>query len=136
VRFLPDTNVLSEMMKAAPDPRVESWLAQHEDDCALSVLVIAEVADGIESLPEGKRKAELARKLDFLREDFMEQRLDFDESCAWEWARYCNEARKAGFEPPVLDSLLAASARAWGLKIITRNAADFPLMEVINPFEP
>ena len=136
MKFLPDTNVLSEMMKPAPDPKVEAWLDQHEDDCALSVLVIAEIADGIEALPMGKRRADLARKLDFLRQDFAEQTLDFDEACAWEWARYCNEARSAGFEPPVLDSMLAASARAWGLKIVTRNEADFPVMDVINPFQP
>ncbi|MEQ1750385.1 MAG: PIN domain-containing protein [Prosthecobacter sp.] len=133
---MPDTNVLSEMMKPAPDPKVEEWLDRNEDDCGLSVLVIAEIADGIGALPRGKRKAELARKLDFLRQDFVEQTLDFDEACAWEWASYCNEARAAGFEPPVLDSMLAASARAWGLKIVTRNEADFPVMNVINPFQP
>ncbi len=35
-----------------------------------------------------------------------------------------------------MDSLLAAVARASGLKVATRNTTDFPLMEVVNPFEP
>lgn len=134
MRFLLDTNVLSEVMKPTPDLAVEEWLEQNDSECVLSVLVLAELADGIEALPEGKRKAGLARKLDFMREDFAEQTLVFDEACAWEWARYCNEARAIGVEPPVLDSLLAATARVWGFTLVTRNESDFPLMNVLNPF--
>ena len=134
MKYLLDTNVLSEAMKAVPDQNVMRWLDENEHDSALSVIAIAELADGIEALPNGKRKASLAQKLDFMREDFSEQILDFDEACAWEWARYCNAVRVNGGEPPVLDSLIAATAQVWGLIVVTRNEKDFPLMSVLNPF--
>ncbi len=134
MRYLLDTNVISEMMKATPDPNVEEWIEHHDEDCALSVMTIAELADGIEALPEGKKKAALSRKLDFLQEDYSDQILVFDEACAWAWARYCQEARQVGSEPPLLDSQIAATARVWGLKVVTRNETDFPLIDVLNPF--
>jgi predicted nucleic acid-binding protein len=124
------------MMKPAPDSGVAEWLKEHDQEAALSVLVLAELADGVESLPQGKRRAALARKLDFLCEDYADQILVFDEACAWEWARYLRLMREAGLSPPLLDSQIAATARVWGLTVVTRNASDFPLMEVVNPFSP
>ena len=44
--------------------------------------------------------------------------------------------KDAGFAPPLLDSQIAATARAWGLKVVTRNEDVFPLMNVVNPFKP
>lgn len=134
MRYLIDTNIVSEVMKPAPAPEVAAWIDEHQDDAALSVMVLAELADGVEALADGKKKAALRRKLDFLKEDYADQILVFDEACAWEWARYCHDARTAGFSPPVLDSLIGATARAWGLKVVTRNDSDFPLIDVVNPF--
>jgi toxin FitB len=130
-----DTNIVSELMKPDPSPWVMNWVNENEGECALSVMVIAEIADGIESMAEGKRKNALRRKLDFLQEDYADQVLVFDEACAWEWARYCNETRAAGGEPSVIDSQIAATARAFGLVVVTRNTKDFPLMRVIDPFQ-
>jgi predicted nucleic acid-binding protein len=115
VKYLLDSNIISELMRPAPDARALKWLERHDADTALSAIVLAELAAGVEALDEGKRKASL--------------------SAAWEWARYVREVRKAGLTPPLLDSMIAATARAWGLKVVTRNQDDFPLMEVINPFE-
>lgn len=131
MRYLLDTNILSEMMKPLPDPRVAEWIDRSGDESGLSVVVLA---DGVEALADGKKKAALQRKLDFLQEDFADQVLVFDEACAWEWARYCNEARSGGSEPPLLDSLIAATARVYGLQVVTRNECDFPLIRVLNPF--
>ena len=124
------------MMKPAPDAAVAEWLEKHDEDAALSVIVLAELAGGIESLDDGKRKAALGRKLDFLQEDYADQIVVFAEACAWEWARYIRLAKDAGYSPPLLDSQIAATARAWGLTVVTRNETDFPLMEVVNPFNP
>lgn len=136
MRYFIDTNIISEVMKPSPDPQVMAWIDEHQDECALSALTLAELAGGVESLPQGKRKSELMVKLRFLQEDYADHILPFNDACAWEWARYCREARSEGLEPPMMDSLIAAIARGNGLTVVTRNAADFPLMDVVNPFDP
>jgi toxin FitB len=122
-------------MNPAPDGAVRRWIDENEDELCISALVLAELASGLEALPEGKRRADLFRRLSFLQEDFGEAILSFDEVAAWEWARYMREAGSAGHSPPLMDSLIAATARAWGLTLVTRNTVDFPLLAVINPFE-
>ena len=121
-------------MKPSPDSGVATWIQEHSDDIVLSALVLAEIAFGVEALAEGKRKASFCRELRFLQEDYADRILSFDESAAWEWARYTCEARNAGYAPPLFDSLIAATARAWDLKVVTQNVRDFPLIDVINPF--
>jgi len=135
LKYLLDTNILSELMKPAPDPQVREWVEERDHDTVLSSLVLAELASGVEALPDGKRKVAIAKELRFLQEDYADQILSFDESAAWEWARYTREAREAGYAPPLLDSLVAATARAWSLTVVTRNEDDFPLVAVVNPFK-
>ena len=135
MKFLLDTNVFSELLKPVPSPEVLAWMEVHQGDCGMSALTLAEMADGVESLPAGKRRNALTKALSFLQEDYAERILPFDERAAWEWARYLREAQDAGHSPPLLDSLIAATARTWGLKLVSRNEADFPLIEVLNPFE-
>ena len=136
MKYLLDTNVLSELLKGKPDPAVIEWMKIHQSVCAMSSLTLAEMAAGIEKLPEGKRRNALTKELSFLQEDFAEKILAVDEIVAWEWARHTTEAQKAGFNPALIDSLIAATAKANGLTIVTRNTTDFPLMQVINPFTP
>jgi toxin FitB len=134
VKYLLDTNIVSEVMKSSPDSGVIQWLENNDGQLALSAVVLAELAAGVESLPEGKRKSELMKRLRFLQEDFADAILAFDETVAWEWARYQKDAHQAGCRPPLMDSLVAATARAWGMTMVSRNAADFPLVPVLNPF--
>jgi toxin FitB len=134
VKYLLDTNIVSELMKPVPDPSVVDWVNEHDANSMLCAVVLAELASGIEALDDGKRKAALYREIRFIQEDYRERMLPFDESAAWEWARYVRLARDAGFSPPLLDSQIAATARAWGLTVVTRNESDFPLMQVVNPF--
>lgn len=136
MKYLLDANVISELLKPAPASLVVAWMQAHQDESALGALTIAELAAGVEDMPDGKRKAALAKELRFLREDYADRILPFDEAAAWEWARYLYEVKAAGCVPPLMDSLLAAVARARGLKVATRNTTDFPLIEVVNPFEP
>ena len=135
MKYLVDTNVLSEVLKVSRSEGVVRWLKKHQDECAISALTLAELAVGVEALPDGKRKSALAKELGFIQEDFQEQILPIDERVAWEWARYIVEAETLGFSPPLMDGLIAATARAWDITVVTRNVGDFPLMGVINPFE-
>jgi hypothetical protein len=134
VKYLLDTNVLSELLKPSPAPAVVEWMKQHAGEVAISALTIAEMAAGVEALPEGKRKSLLAKELRFLQEDYADVILPFNEAVAWEWARYCRELRTAGMEPPLIDSFIAATARTWGLQMVTRNGKDFPFVKISNPF--
>ncbi|TDU80815.1 hypothetical protein EI77_00113 [Prosthecobacter fusiformis] len=132
--YLLDTNVLSEGMKPSPDLRVTAWMDLHQEDCAISVITLAELARGVEAIDEGKRKNELLRRLSFLQEDYSDLILPVDDAVAWEWARYCRGVEEAGFVPSVMDSLIAATALSYGLTVVTRNTGDFPLVPVLDPF--
>ncbi|MDZ4286643.1 MAG: type II toxin-antitoxin system VapC family toxin [Prosthecobacter sp.] len=135
MRYLLDTNVLSEGLKPAPDARVAEWMNHNQDESGISVLALAEMARGAEALPDGKRKNELLRKVRFLQQDYSDAILPLDEVIAWEWARYCRRIAESGLQIAVVDSLMAATALAYGLAVVSRNTSDFPLVSVINPFE-
>jgi len=135
MKYLLDTNVLSELLKFAPAKGVVEWVRGNQDLCGMSALTLAEMAKGVALLPDGKRRNYLAKELLFLQEDYADRILPFDESAAWEWARYMVEVATAGYSPPLLDSLLAATAKAMDLIVVTRNVSDFPLIRLINPFD-
>jgi toxin FitB len=132
--YLLDTNVLSEALKMLPDRHVLEWLESHQSDSLMSALTLAEMARGAELLPDGKRKSELQRKVRFLQEDYAESIVPLDSAVAWEWARYSRRVRDAGFQTSVIDSLIAATALAHSLTLVSRNVSHFPLVSVINPF--
>ena len=135
MKYLLDTNIVSELMKAAPHPGVVDWVNAHDADTVLCSMVLSELASGVEAMDDGKRKSELRREIRFIQEDYRERILPFDEGAAWEWARYTRQVKDAGFSPPLLDSQIAATALAWGLKVVSRNEDDFPLLNVVNPFK-
>jgi predicted nucleic acid-binding protein len=68
MKFLVDTNILSEPTKPSPNPRVEQWIAHHEADFYTSALVIAELLNGLEKLVESERKRQLRHSLERLIE--------------------------------------------------------------------
>ena len=65
--YLLDTNIISEVMKPSPNPNVIAWFLANQDDCGLSAITLAEMADGVESLDEGKRKRDVIRRLSFFK---------------------------------------------------------------------
>lgn len=69
MKYLLDSNVLSEPTKPKPDPAVIAWLDANESECAVSSISLAELRYGIERLPEGKRRNQLEREFAFLRQD-------------------------------------------------------------------
>ena len=78
--------------------------------------------------------------MSFLRQEFLEWILDFDESAAFEFGRYVAEYEAArGIEAvehaDVRDLQIAAITRSRGWTVVTRNENDFPLVEAINPFQ-
>lgn len=133
--YLIDTNVLSELRKRTPDAQVVRWLSERPATTLyLSVLTLGELRKGIEALPEGDRKRSL---LDWLETElpafFSGRILPVDTRVADRWGRLL---ARAGRPLPAIDSLLAATALAHGLTLITRNLRDFehPELSVLDPW--
>lgn len=96
MKWLLDTNILSELMKSQPHAALLAWLEAHEAESFLSSISIGEMVCGIERLPSGKKRRRLERALKFLREDYAERLLDFTEGAAVEWGRLVAQAQKQG----------------------------------------
>jgi predicted nucleic acid-binding protein len=133
VTWLLDTDLMSDRFKPSPDPVLGEWIRQRESECAIAAVTLAEISRGVEILPSGKRQGRLRQKLRFLSQDYASRILPFEEGVALEWGRYCALCQAAGHKPPLLDSLIAATARYYGLQLATRNAKDFPLIDVVTP---
>ncbi len=135
--FLIDTNIISEVRKGDRcDPAVATWWAGvAEDDLWLSSLVLGEIRKGVElARRRDPRKAEtLETWLSDVIAGFGDRVLPVDTAVAEEWGRM-NAVRPV----PVIDALLAATAKANGLTLVTRNGADVAGLDVdvLNPFEP
>jgi predicted nucleic acid-binding protein len=135
--FLLDTNVISELVKAKPEPRVTAWIENIDESLLyLSVLTLGEIRKGITSLRDGARRVSLEAWLDGdLALRFSDRILSIDLDVADRWGRIAGNARK---EPlPVIDGLLAATALHYDLTLVTRNIADIAGsgVAVFNPWE-
>jgi predicted nucleic acid-binding protein len=134
--FLLDTNVISELRKGSQcDPAVARWYrGVREDEIFLSVLVIGEIRQGIERLrPRNSRHAHVLEKwLAELLESFGDRILTVDERAAQHWGRI-----NAHDPIPTIDALLAATALAHSLVLVTRNVRDIARTGVryFDPFE-
>jgi toxin FitB len=135
VTYLIDTNVVSELRKGdRADPNVASWFAGLADEeVFLSVLTLGEIRRGIESIRRRDPKAAAALEswLGRVSEAHRERVLPIDRSVAEEWGRM-----NVPDPLPVIDGLLAATAKVTGLTLATGNTADIERTKValVNPF--
>lgn len=133
--YLIDTNVLSELRRKSPDPGVVAWFSQRPSATLyLSVLSLGEIRKGIEAVGDLVRRQAL---LDWLETDlptfFTGRILVVDGAVADRWGRL---VAAAGRPLPAIDSLLAATALAHDLILVTRNVKDFNGLPVqlFNPW--
>lgn len=136
MKFLVDTNVLSEPTKPQPNAKVEKWILEHEADFYTSALVIAELLNGLEKLPDSRRKRTLAQQLEKLIGKLGGRILSFNVRVAREWVRLQAELRSKGHSIGWEDSIIAATARHHGLSLATHNIADFKhaAVRLFDPF--
>lgn len=138
MKYLLDTNIISEWSKPRPDPSVMRWLSEvDEDRLFLSAIALGELWHGIERLPQGKRRTELARWVEQdLSARFEGRILGIDERIARAWGVLLAESQRQGKTMHVVDALLAATADAYSLVLVTRNTKDFVAsgVRVLNPF--
>jgi len=139
MKYLLDTCLLSELIKPDPSPKVVEWLsAQDEDHLYISVLTIGEILKGIGKLPNGRKRLRLQAWVDHdLRNRFKGKVLPIDDETAETWGTLSAEAEGKGKKLPVIDGLLAATALANGLTVVTRNTKDIESSgaNYINPWK-
>lgn len=134
MKYLVDANVLSEPTRPDPRPAVVAWLRRHERTIAVDPVILGEVRFGILLLPRGKRRTRLERWFDAgVRRLHC---LPWEAETGLRWAELLAGLRASGRAMPIKDSLIAATALAHGLPVVTRNVADFEKAgcHVINPF--
>lgn len=133
-----DTNIVSELLRPAPEPKVEAWLAaQDGGQVYLTAISEAELRYGVAILTDGKRRDALAEAIDaMLREDFRDRILPFDSAAAEAFATIAADRRGAGRPISQFDCQIAAIGRAQGATVATRNARDFEGcgIQVIDPW--
>jgi len=135
VRYLLDTNVVSETRKNQANPRVLSFLSAAESSSLfLSVLTIGELRKGVAN----KKRTDVsgAKRIgawvDGLEGTFADRILNIDAVTARIWGELSAQRTR-----PVIDTLLAATALAHGLTLVTRNTSDVvdTKVKLLNPWE-
>ena len=133
-----DTNILCEPRQKRPQPKVVAWLESNQTGLYTSVLVTGEIRYGIELLPSNSaRRADLWRWYERLLVIMSGRVLSVNARVAEEWARLQADAHARNVVMPVVDSLLAATARRYQLTVATANVDDFERVgvKVVNPFD-
>ena len=136
--ILLDTNVVSELMRPSPNPKVLDWVArQGAQNLYTSAVNESELRYGVEILPAGRRRDRLFEEVDgMLREDFAGRILSFDSAAAQAYAAIAASRRAAGRPINHADCQIAAIARCRGAAVATRDVDGFDESEadVINPW--
>jgi len=137
--FLLDTNIISELIKPKPEPRLVTWLSGTDENLLyLSVLTLGEIRKGVAMLREPARRVQLETWLDSeLRLRFAGRILAVDDNVADRWGVMVGRAAARKIALPVIDGLLAATALHYNLTLVTRNSKDVVSTEalVFNPWE-
>jgi toxin FitB len=138
ISWLLDTNILSELRRPKPEPKVVQFVAgQSLDNLYISVVTFAEIRFGIELVKDVGRRMELNDWLDHkLRPMFEDRVLDVGEEIMLKWRLLVEEGRKSGHTFSQPDLIIAATALHHGLTIVTRDTSDYEIANVpiLNPW--
>ena len=136
--ILIDTNVISEPLRANPEPKVVDWLdSQALETLYLSVITVAELRYGVARLPEGKRRDILQDRLETqVIPAFTRRILAFDLPATQAYADLMSKAQSAGLAIGMADGYIASIATVNGVTVATRDVAPFKAagVSVINPW--
>ena len=130
-RFLLDSNILSEPLRATPDPGVMGAIQQHTGRLATAATVWSELVYGVERLPSGRRRDAIEEYLGVLFASDL-QILPYDAEAAIVHGRERARLQAIGLPRPFADGQIAAVARRFDLVLVTRNTRDFEPFENIR----
>jgi predicted nucleic acid-binding protein len=132
--YLVDANILSELTKPIPNPRVLAWLTGHESEILIDAIILAEIRAGIVALAPGQKRRALEDW--FLGVSRTIECLPWDAPVAMRWADLITTLKRKGHTIPTLDSMIAASALTHDLTLATRNQRDFHHtgVKLVDPF--
>jgi toxin FitB len=137
MRYLLDTNIISEVTKSVPSPALIAWMAeQRDDELFIASLTLAEILRGVLEMPADKRRDQLqgwCAGPEGPQALFARQILPFDESAAIVWARLMATGTAVGRPRSALDTIIAATALANGCVVVTANEKDFAGVDIVNP---
>ncbi|WP_171821229.1 PIN domain-containing protein [Rhizobium leguminosarum] len=137
MRYLLDTNILSNVTKPAPSEPLLAWMAvQTDTDLFISSLTVAEIRRGVLEKPAGKKRDQLEAWFsgpEGPRALFAGRILAFDEKAGLIWARLMADGRAKGRPRSGLDMIIAAVAEANGCIVVTDNEKDFDGLDIVNP---
>ena len=137
MRYLLDTNILSNVTKPAPSEGLLAWLSDQVDtDLFIASLTVAEIRRGVLEKPAGKKRNQLDTWFagpEGPQALFAGRILAFDEKASLIWARLMVDGKTRGRPRSALDTIIAAVAEANDCVVVTDNEKDFEGIEIVNP---
>ena len=137
MRYLLDTNIVSNLIKPVPSEQLVAWMGRQLDtDLFIASLTLAELQRGILELPKGKRRTQLETWFagpEGPKSLFAGRILAFDEKASLLWARLMAKGAAKGRPRSALDTIIAAIAQANDCIVVTDNEKDFADVEFVNP---
>ena len=137
MRYLLDTNILSNFTRPVPSKNLIAWMTnQLDDDLFIASLTLAEIRRGVLEKPRSKRRDQLDAWFNGPQGPqalFAGRILSFDEHASLIWARLMADGKAAGRPRSGLDMIIAAVAGANDCIVVTDNEKDFSGVDIINP---
>ncbi|HTS07733.1 MAG TPA: type II toxin-antitoxin system VapC family toxin [Candidatus Eisenbacteria bacterium] len=134
-----DTNVVSELMRPTPEPRVLHWFSgQSSEDLHVTAVTVAEVLYGIELISTSRRRDVLRTGAEKVFGDvFVDRILTFEDRAARAFSQIASSRRRQGKPITEFDAQIAAITRVHGATLATRNPYVFEGcgVRLVNPWE-
>ncbi len=137
MKYIADTNVVSELMRPEPCDSVIDWFQDHEGSVYLTAIAVKELYFGMLRLPDGKRKERLRTAITGIVMDCDDKILPFDGFSAYLCAELHEKACALGRPATIEDLMIAAICQRNEATLCTRNTKDFDYLglDCVNPFE-
>ncbi len=137
MRYLLDTNIISNLIRPKPSESLVTWMAeQNDENLFITSLTVAEIRRGVLEKPAGKKRDQLESWFsgpEGPQAVFFGRVLPFDERAGLAWARLMAEGKVKGRPRSAFDTIVAAVAQVNACIVVTDNEKDFAGISILNP---